>query len=178
MASAPPGALAPAVSYTALDGAHGGTDRLRGKVVLVNFWATSCTTCVMEMAQIVATHEKKFKARGYEALAVAMSYDRPAYVADFAQTRRLPFSVTIDYTGEIVKRYVGAPDFDALQALVARRLAEACAGRRSLSPAGRALAELGPFAWRATAPSLSPRTARPARSPAPAARRASGWSRC
>ena len=136
---------APQFGYTLLDGRKGQTADQRGKVLLVNFWATSCTTCVAEMPQIVATHQK-FKARGYETLAVAMSYDPPAYVANFAQTRGLPFGVVIDNTGaiakhfgdvkltpttflidkrgQIVKRYVGAPDFSALHALVEQLLAE------------------------------------------------------
>lgn len=136
---------APTVAYTLLDGTTSTTDQLRGKVVLVNFWATSCTTCVKEMPEIVATHEK-FKARGYDTLAVAMSYDPPAYVANFAETRKLPFGVAIDNTGhiaksfgdvqltptsvlinkrgEIVKRYVGEPDFAALHQLVEKLLAE------------------------------------------------------
>src|SRR6188472_3627027 len=67
---------APTVGYTLLDGTKATTADLRGKVVLINFWATSCTTCVHEMPQIVATHEM-FKQRGYETLAVAMSYDPP-----------------------------------------------------------------------------------------------------
>ena len=137
---------APVVGYTLLDGTAGSTDRLRGKVVLVNFWATSCTTCVKEMPQVVATHEK-YKARGYDTLAVAMSYDPPAYVVNFAETRKLPFGVAIDNTGaiaksfgsvqltptsvlidkhgNIVKRYVGEPDFAALHQLVEKLLAEA-----------------------------------------------------
>jgi len=136
---------APDVGYTLLDGRQSTTRHLRGKVVLVNFWATSCTTCVHEMPQIVATHEK-FKARGYETLAVAMSYDPPAYVINFAETRKLPFGVVIDNTGqiakrfgevqltptsvlinkrgEIVKRFVGEPDFVALHRLVEKLLAE------------------------------------------------------
>jgi peroxiredoxin len=136
---------APDVAYTLLDGSTSRTAALRGKVVLVNFWATSCTTCVHEMPQIAATHEK-FKARGFETLAVAMSYDPPAYVVNFAETRRLPFGVAIDNTGaiarsfgevrltpttvliskrgEIVKRYVGEPDFAALHVLVEKLLAE------------------------------------------------------
>jgi peroxiredoxin len=136
---------APDVAYTRLDGSKASTAELRGKVVLVNFWATSCTTCVKEMPRIVATHEK-FNARGYETIAVAMSYDPPAYVASFAETRKLPFTVAIDNTGaiarsfndvrltpttflidkrgRIVKRYVGEPDFDALHALVEKLLSE------------------------------------------------------
>jgi peroxiredoxin len=137
---------APDFSYTLLDGKQASTQALRGKVVLVNFWATSCVTCVKEMPQIAATH-LKFAPRGYETLAVAMSYDPPAYVANFATTRQLPFGVVIDNTGAIarafndvritpstflidkrgaiVKRYVGEPDFAELHGLVEKLLAEA-----------------------------------------------------
>lgn len=137
---------APTVSYTLLDGSAASTAQLRGKVVLVNFWATSCTTCVKEMPQIVATYDR-YRARGYDTLAVAMSYDPPAYVVNFVETRKLPFPVAIDNTGavarsfgdvqltptsvlinkrgEIVKRYVGEPDFAALHALIEKLLAEA-----------------------------------------------------
>lgn len=135
---------APAVAYQLLDGSRVTTDDLRGKVVLVNFWATSCVTCVKEMPQIAATHEK-FRDRGFTTIAVAMSYDPPAFVSRFAETRQLPFAVAIDNTGEIargfgdvrltpttflinqrgeiVKRYVGEPDFAALHVLVDRLLA-------------------------------------------------------
>jgi len=136
---------APGVGYTLLDGSRSTTDALRGKVVLVNFWATDCTACLHEMPQIIATH-RKFEGRGYETLSVSMQYDAPASVIDYAETRKLPFSVAIDNTGaiaksfgnvaltptsvlinkrgEIVQRYVGEPDFVALQALVEKLLAE------------------------------------------------------
>ena len=138
-------AAAPLVSYTLLDGSKGSTDALRGKVVLVNFWATSCVICMAEMPQVVATHEK-FRSQGYDTVAVAMSYDPPALVARYAESRRLPFGVAIDNTGaiarlfgdvqatptsflldkqgRIVKRYVGAPDFAALDVLIGKLLAE------------------------------------------------------
>jgi peroxiredoxin len=137
---------APAVDYTLLNGQKASSQQWAGKVMLVNFWATSCATCVKEMPQIVATHEK-FKARGLDTLAVAMSYDPPAFVSKFAETRKLPFGVAIDNTGsvaqafgpvqmtpttflinkrgEIVKRYVGEPDFAALHGLIEQLLAEA-----------------------------------------------------
>lgn len=138
-------APAPVVAYTLLDGTPKQSDALKGKVVLVNFWATSCTTCVAEMPKIIATHEK-FRARGYDTLAVAMSYDPPAYVARFAESRKLPFGVAIDNTGAIakawgdikitpttflvdkrgviVKRFVGEPDFAALHGLIDKLLQE------------------------------------------------------
>lgn len=136
---------APSFSYTLLDGTQANTDQMRGKVLLVNFWATSCVSCVKEMPRIVAT-QQKFQSRGFETLAVAMSYDPPASVAHFAQTRSLPFGVVIDNTGAIAKgfddlrvtpttylidkkgaiarRFVGEPDFAEVHALVEKLLAE------------------------------------------------------
>ncbi len=135
---------APPSTFVLLDGSTRTTADLKGKVTLVNFWATSCVSCVAEMPQIMATHEK-YQARGYQTLAVAMSYDPPAYVVNFAQSRKLPFGVAIDNTGavakawgdvqltpttfivdkrgEIVKRYVGAPDFAELHQLIEKLLA-------------------------------------------------------
>lgn len=137
--------LAPTVSYTLLDGSRHSTGQLRGQVVLVNFWATSCVTCVKEMPELIATHEK-FRSRGYQTLAVAMSYDPPAYVVNFVETRKLPFLVAMDHDGmiarsfgdvqltptsvlinkrgEVVKRYLGEPDFAELHALVDKLLTE------------------------------------------------------
>ena len=136
---------APASTFVLLDGSKKSTDDLKGKVTLVNFWATSCTTCVAEMPKIVQTYEK-YKGKGYETLAVAMSYDPPSYVVNFSETRKLPFKVAIDNTGavakawgdvqltpttfvvnkqgEIVKRYVGEPNFSELHQLIEKLLAE------------------------------------------------------
>ncbi len=138
--------VAPPSSFVLLDGSQKTTADLKGKVTLVNFWATSCTTCVAEMPQLVATYDK-FKGRGYETIAVAMQYDPPSYVVNFAETRKLPFKVAIDNTGaiaqawgdvkltpttylvnkqgEIVKKYVGAPNFDDLHKLIEKLLGEA-----------------------------------------------------
>ena len=135
---------APAVNYVLLDGSKASSQQWAGKVMLVNFWATSCTTCVHEMPQVIATFDK-YKDRGYGTVAVAMSYDPPAFVANFAESRKLPFQVTMDNTGavaqafgsvqltptsflinkrgEIVKRYVGEPDFDELHKLIEQLLA-------------------------------------------------------
>ena len=95
---------APASTFVLLDGSKKSTDDLKGKVTLVNFWATSCTTCVGEMPKVIATYEK-YRQQGYDTLAVAMSYDPPAYVVNFAQTRKLPFKVAIDNTGAVAKAW-------------------------------------------------------------------------
>lgn len=139
------GSMAPNVAYTLLDGRNSSMNAQRGKVVLVNFWATDCVTCIKEMPQLIATHEK-YKSRGFDTLAVSMRYNPPAYVIGFAERRRLPFGVAIDNTGEIarrfgevqvtptsllidkhgriVERYVGEPDFAALQRRIEQLLAE------------------------------------------------------
>jgi len=138
-------AAAPESTFVLLDGSKKTTADLKGRVTLVNFWATSCTTCVGEMPNIVATYDK-YKSRGYDTLAVAMSYDPPSYVVNYTETRKLPFQVAIDNTGavakawgdvaltpttfvvnkkgEIVKRYVGEPNFAELHQLIEKLLAE------------------------------------------------------
>lgn len=95
---------APESTFVLLDGSSQTTADLRGKVTLVNFWATSCTTCVAEMPEIIATHQK-FNSRGFDTIAVAMSYDPPSYVVNFAETRKLPFKVAIDNTGAVAKAW-------------------------------------------------------------------------
>ena len=136
---------APAVSYTLLDGRRSDLASLRGHVVLVNFWATDCAPCVEEMPAMV-DNWRRFSPQGFETLAVSMSWDAPALVSNFAQSRALPFPVVIDNTGEIahrfggvqytptsllinkrgeiVRRWVGKTDFAELAPLIARLDAE------------------------------------------------------
>lgn len=135
---------APQSTFTLLDGASETTQALKGKVTLVKFWATSCTTCVAEMPEVVATYDK-YKDSGYDTIAVAMSYDPPEYVRNYAASRKLPFKVALDKTGDvakawgdvqltptlflvdkqgqIVKRYVGSPNFAELDKLIEKLLA-------------------------------------------------------
>lgn len=136
---------APAVDFTTLDGERISMRDLRGKVVFVNFWATSCATCIKEMPDVIKTYER-FAPRGFELLAIAMSYDPPEYVRNYAQQHRLPFKVVldtqgriaaafdnvnltptavlIDKNGRVLRRIIGEPDFAALHALIDKELAE------------------------------------------------------
>lgn len=131
--------MAPEVRFVTLQGETFTTADLRGKVVLVNFWATTCTSCIKEMPMLVATHEK-FAARGFETIAVAMDYDPPSQVKAYAERTGLPFKVALDTHGEaargfdgvrltpttflidkrghIVHKYLGEPDFEKLHVLL------------------------------------------------------------
>ena len=135
---------APNVTFIGIKGEKISPESLRGKVVMVNFWATSCTTCVGEMPKMIETYNK-YKAQGLEFVAVAMSYDPPNYVLNFTETRQLPFKVALDVTGaaakaygdvaltpttfvidkegKIIKRYVGEPEFESLHKLLEKALA-------------------------------------------------------
>ena len=134
---------APNSVFVLLDGSSRSSADFQGRVTLVNFWATSCGSCVAEMPKITATY-KAFHARGFDTIAVAMYYDPPSAVVHFTQTRGLPFQVAIDNTGQvarqwgdvavtptsflvdqrglIIKRYVGEPDFAELNQLIERLL--------------------------------------------------------
>jgi peroxiredoxin len=136
-------AAAPEVRFATLSGKSFATSDLRGKVVLVNFWATSCVVCVKEMPRMVETY-KKYAPRGYEMVAVAMSYDHPNQVAEFANSRGLPFQVALDTDGAIaksfgdirvtpttfvldkqgrvLKRYLGEPDWAEFHGLLDKAL--------------------------------------------------------
>ncbi|WP_353190464.1 TlpA disulfide reductase family protein [Pandoraea pnomenusa] len=136
---------APEATFTLLSGQKLGTEQLKGKVYLVNFWATSCTTCMKEMPTMVQTYEK-YKGQGLEFVAVAMSYDPPMYVVNYAQTRQLPFKVAmdsdgsvakqygnvqltpttfvVDRDGKVLKQYVGEPEYAELDKLIEKALAK------------------------------------------------------
>ena len=134
---------APQVTFNAISGETLSTADLRGKVVLVNFWATYCSECIKEMPKLVNAHQK-FSARGYETIAVAVWRDDPARVAQFALKHALPFKVALDSSGQlgrdfgnvritpmsflidkkgnILRRYVGEPDWAELHQVVEREL--------------------------------------------------------
>lgn len=135
----------PQADFVALSGGNFSTADLRGKVVLVNFWATSCVTCVEEMPKMVEAW-RKYAPRGYEMVAVAMSYDHPNAVAAFVRQQAPPFRVALDpdgtvarafgnvsvtpttylldRSGRVVAKYVGEPDWREFHARIERALAE------------------------------------------------------
>lgn len=130
---------------TSIEGETLALGAMRGKVVLINFWATTCSVCLKEMPAMAALY-RGLQDRAFEAVFVAMPYDRPDHVLAYAKRSALPLKMALDVQGEIVRafgdvsvtpttfivdkrgrivrRIVGEPDFDALRAFIEARLAE------------------------------------------------------
>jgi peroxiredoxin len=133
----------PEVTFVSIKGERIATAGLRGRVAVVNFWATDCVICMKEMPEMARTYERH-RGRGLEFVAVAMRHDPPNRVIDYAGRNQLPFTVALDVTGElaeafgsvrftpttfvidkrgrIVARILGEPDFAKLNALIEEKL--------------------------------------------------------
>lgn len=95
---------APPATFTTLTGEKIRLADQRGKVVLVNFWATSCSICAHEMPALVQAYNG-YRDKGFVVVAVAMPYDPPNYVLSYAQDRKLPFPVALDTMGEAMNAF-------------------------------------------------------------------------
>ena len=97
---------APALIATTIDGHKLALQELRGKVVLVTFWATTCTICLAEQPDLVKTCER-YRARGLEVVGVAMPYDRLDLIKQHLSKYPMPFPVVWDKDGEIGRQFRG-----------------------------------------------------------------------
>jgi len=89
-----------------LPGLHGQSLRLqdqRGKVVLLNFWATWCPPCVHEMPLMDQLYQT-LRQRPFVLWAVAMQEDRDK-VAPFIDKHRFQFTILLDRDGAVSTRY-------------------------------------------------------------------------
>lgn len=95
---------APDVTFTTIEGKTITTASLKDQVVLVNFWATDCPGCIAEMPGLIETYNQ-YHNKGFEVIAVAMSYDPPNHVLSYKQKNALPFPVMHDGYGEIASKF-------------------------------------------------------------------------
>ncbi len=138
------GAAAPPVTFDLLGGGTATLDGLKGRVVLVNFWATWCPPCRAEMPGIESAYEAKRDA-GFTVVGVSMddktpeqiatwlhehgiaypvALGTPAVTAAFGGVESLPTSFLIDRRGRVRYTIQGMFAGVALRAAVDRLLAE------------------------------------------------------
>ena len=89
-------------TLTSLDGQRWTLRSLRGKVVLVNFWATWCPPCRKEMPDLDALY-KKYKNQGFVVLAI--SDEQPGTVRSFLAKHKVAYPVLLDPGDLIHKRF-------------------------------------------------------------------------
>jgi peroxiredoxin len=126
------GRAAPEFVLPRLGGGELALRELRGKVVLLNFWATWCAPCEQEMPAMQRLYAR-LAPRGFELVAISED-DGPEVVDEFRarlgltfpialdpdhavarryQSFRYPESFLVDREGVLVARYIGERDWDA-----------------------------------------------------------------
>ena len=131
--SLPKSLLAPDFKLMDATGKPASLSDFRGKVVLLDFWATWCGPCVEELPVLVAL-QKKYESRGFTVVGVNMdSLGAPA-VVDFVRQNELnypillsggdlpadypvpgfPTAFLIDRRGAIIQRYLGESTYEEL----------------------------------------------------------------
>lgn len=96
------------VEFQLFDGRKIALNTLRGKPVLVAFWATSCKPCVEELPDLIKLYGD-LHPRGFELIAVAMPYDPPLTVQTFVREKKVPYPVALDVEGKVVRAFDGVP---------------------------------------------------------------------
>jgi peroxiredoxin len=97
---------APDFTLTTLDGTPLRLDDLRGKVVLLNFWATWCPPCKAEMPDLNALQQEYGEARDFVVVGVNVEEDT-AEVKSFVDRQQLTFPIVFDSDGRVTTQLFG-----------------------------------------------------------------------
>ena len=94
------GSTLPPFTAKMLDGSPMSLADKRGKVVLLNLWATWCGPCVFEIPELEKLHQQ-YAARGFEVLGVSLDEGDPQGVADFVKEHKMTYPVALDPEGKM-----------------------------------------------------------------------------
>ncbi|MBK8535811.1 MAG: TlpA family protein disulfide reductase [Candidatus Competibacteraceae bacterium] len=95
---------APPLVGQTLDGRTLTLEQLRGKPVLVTFWATTCPSCIEEVPHLISLY-RELHPQGLEIIGVAMAYDPPDQVRAMAMQRQIPYPIVMDSQERIAQAY-------------------------------------------------------------------------
>ena len=79
---------------------------LRGRPVLVTFWATSCPGCIKEMPHLIELYHE-LAPKGLEIIGIAMSHDRPDHILEMAKRKKVPYPLVYDGTSQAARAFGG-----------------------------------------------------------------------
>lgn len=96
--------LAPEVDLKIVDGRSLNLKQLKGRPVLVVFWATSCAACIKEIPHLIELYHE-LAPRGLEVIGVAMAYDPPNQVMEMRQRKKIPYPIALDIQGEVARAF-------------------------------------------------------------------------
>jgi len=96
--------MAPDITLSTIHGEEITLSALRGRPVLVNFWATTCPGCIREMPQLVELY-RELGPKGLEVIGIAMPYDPPNLVITMSGARRIPYPIALDINGDAVHAF-------------------------------------------------------------------------
>jgi thiol-disulfide isomerase/thioredoxin len=85
------------IKFTAVDGRKTDLSKLKGKVVLIDFWATWCGPCVGEVPNVKATYEK-LHPKGFEIVGISFDENK-ADLVDFVKAQKLAWPQYFDGKG-------------------------------------------------------------------------------
>jgi peroxiredoxin len=95
---------APSLQFTTITGKPITLANLRPHPVIVTFWASDCSSCLKEIADLIALYQQ-FHSRGLEVIAIAMNYDPPNRVVEFVQQRAIPYDIVLDLRGNYAQAF-------------------------------------------------------------------------